>query len=68
MASGLVVRGMWISDFNRYGGFGLPELNSGFQSQGFRIQTALNNNNNNNNNNNKTFSIYIQFISIKITI
>ena len=28
--------GMWVSDFNRYRGFGLLELNSGFQSQGIR--------------------------------
>ena len=36
MDSGLVVSGMWVSDFNRYRGFGLLELNSGFQSQGIR--------------------------------
>ena len=36
MDSGLVVSGMSISDFNRYRGFVLPELNSGFQSQGIR--------------------------------
>ena len=36
MDSGLVVSGMWVSAFNRYRGFGLLELNSGFQSQGIR--------------------------------
>ena len=42
MDSGLVVSGMWVSDFNRYRGFGLLELNSDSKVKESGIQATLN--------------------------